>query len=81
MSDLLPEGQYAKFNLDSLLRGDTLSRYQAHKIGIDAGFLTVNEVRLIEDKPTDMVESDDTETIEAPDTEELPDMAGDTADD
>jgi phage portal protein BeeE len=84
MSDLLPRGQYAKFNLDSLLRGDTLSRYQAHKIGIDAGFLTVDEVRHIEDKPAYLNENDDAEMIEAPETvdqTELLDMAGEYADD
>lgn len=84
MSDLLPRGQYAKFNLDSLLRGDTNSRYQAHKIGIEAGFLTVDEVRQIEDKPVYLAENDTAEMIEAPETEnetELPDMAGDYADD
>lgn len=49
MSDLLVRGQYAKFNYDSLLRTDTLSRYQAHKIALEAGFLSVNEVREYED--------------------------------
>lgn len=49
MSDLLVRGQYAKFNYDSLLRTDTLSRYQAHKLALEAGFLTVDEVREYED--------------------------------
>lgn len=49
MSDLLVRGQYAKFNYDSLLRTDTLTRYQAHKIALEAGFLTVDEVREYED--------------------------------
>lgn len=48
-SDLLPRGQVAKFNVDAFLRTDTLTRYQAHKIGIDAGFLTTDEVRNLED--------------------------------
>lgn len=34
--------------MDALLRSDTQTRYQAHKLGIDAGFLTVDEVRAIE---------------------------------
>jgi len=38
----------AKFNFDSLLRTDTLSRYQAHQIAISNGFLTVDEVREME---------------------------------
>ena len=45
---LLPPGQKAKFNLDAILRPDTLTRYQAHKIGLEAGFLNVDEVRAIE---------------------------------
>jgi HK97 family phage portal protein len=48
-SDLLPRGQVAKFNVDAFLRTDTLTRYQAHKIGIDGGFLTADEARLLED--------------------------------
>lgn len=44
-TDLLPRGQYAKFNTDALLRSDTLTRYQAHQIALDSGFLTVDEVR------------------------------------
>jgi hypothetical protein len=53
-TDLLPRGQYAKFNTDALLRSDTLTRYQAHKIAIESGFLTVDEVRAdFENRPTD----------------------------
>jgi len=49
LSDLLPRGQVARFNVDAFLRPATLDRYQAHKIGIDAGFLTVDDVRRLED--------------------------------
>jgi len=48
---LLARPQFAKFNLDALLRGRTLDRYQSHQIGISAGFLTVNEARAREDLP------------------------------
>lgn len=48
LTDLLPRGQTARFNLEGLLRPDTLSRYQAHQIAINSGFLTINEVRAIE---------------------------------
>jgi HK97 family phage portal protein len=48
-SDLLPRGQVAKFNLDAFLRADTLTRYQAHEIGLRSGFLTVDDVRRLED--------------------------------
>jgi len=49
LSQLLPRGQEAKFNLDGLLRSDTMARYQAHEVGLRAGFLTVDEVRALED--------------------------------
>ena len=48
LSDLLPRGQRAVFNLDSLLRASTLDRYTAHKLAIEAGFMTPAEVREIE---------------------------------
>jgi len=51
LSRLLPERQHAKFNPDGLLRGDTKTRYEAHKIALDAGFLTVDEVRERENLP------------------------------
>ena len=51
LSYLLPERQFVKFNPDGILRGDTKTRYEAHKVGIDAGFLTVDEVREIENRP------------------------------
>lgn len=47
----LPRGTWAKANLDSILRGDTLTRYQAHGIAIERGFLTPDEVRALEDRP------------------------------
>lgn len=49
LSDMLPPGEYAKFNVDSLLRADLKTRYEAHQIAIEAGFLTIDEVREIED--------------------------------
>lgn len=36
---------FVEHSLEGLLRGDTLSRYQAYAIGIDRGFLSPNEVR------------------------------------
>lgn len=41
---------YAKFNVDSQLRGDIKSRYDAFHIGLTDGFLSVNEVRELEDR-------------------------------
>ncbi len=51
LSALLPEKQSVRFNPDGVLRGDTESRYNAHKTAIDAGFMTVDEVREIENRP------------------------------
>lgn len=45
---LTARGQTVRFNLDGLLRTDTKTRYEAHQIGLNAGFLTVDEVRAIE---------------------------------
>lgn len=36
---------FAEFLIDSLLRGDTLSRYQAYNSAINTGWMTRNEVR------------------------------------
>lgn len=47
----LPRGTVAKANLDAALRPDTLTRYQAHALGITNGFLMRNEARDIEDLP------------------------------
>lgn len=51
LSSLLPEGQYVKLNVSGLLRGDTKTRYEAYKIGLDEGFVEVPEVRGWEDLP------------------------------
>ena len=36
------------FDMSALLRGDVLTRYRAHQIGLTSGFLKVNEVRRAE---------------------------------
>lgn len=40
-----------RFNLDGIARADLLTRYQAHKEGIQGGFLTPDEARTDEDLP------------------------------
>lgn len=50
-SELLPRGQYVKFNVNARLRGNTKDRYAAHQVGIQTGFLNRNEARLLEDLP------------------------------
>lgn len=51
-SAVLPSTQTARFNLDALIRPDTKTRYESHKLGIEAGWLTKEEVREIEGLPT-----------------------------
>lgn len=46
LSELLPDD--VRFNVDGFLRPDTTTRYAAHKVAIEAGFLTIDEVRAIE---------------------------------
>jgi HK97 family phage portal protein len=52
LSFLSTRGTMVKMNVDSLLRSDTLTRYQAHQIAIASGWMTIDEVRAIEDMPT-----------------------------
>jgi HK97 family phage portal protein len=51
LSGLLPPGQRVKFNVDGLLRADLSTRYAAHASAIRAGWMSVNEARIIEDMP------------------------------
>lgn len=51
ITDLLPRGQYAEFNLTEFLRPNQKARYEAYAIGIDKKFLTVDEVRALESLP------------------------------
>lgn len=48
LSQMLPTFEYAKFNIEALLRTDTTTRYTAFKTGIEAGWLLKSEVRKIE---------------------------------
>jgi hypothetical protein len=43
------DGAYIKFNLDGLLRADIQSRMSAYSTGLQSGFLTINDVRRLED--------------------------------
>lgn len=46
-----PRGTNMRINLDALRRADTTTRYQAYAIAIQAGFMTVEEVRALENLP------------------------------
>jgi phage portal protein BeeE len=45
------EFAYIKFTIDGLLRGDANSRFSAYSSGLSAGWLTLNDVRRLEDLP------------------------------
>jgi HK97 family phage portal protein len=51
VSGLLPRTQKARFNAGGFVRATLRDRYEAHRTGIEAGFLTVNEARELEDRP------------------------------
>lgn len=51
LTSLLPRGEFAKFNVDALLRTDLASRYAAHERAIRIGMASVNERRALEDMP------------------------------
>lgn len=42
---------FIRFNLDGLLRADINNRMNAYSVGLQSGFLTVNDVRRLEDLP------------------------------
>jgi len=43
------KNHFIKLNADHLMRGDTTSRYTAYKNAIEAGFMTRNQARVLED--------------------------------
>lgn len=51
LSKLLPGGQYVKFNVAGLMRGDLAARYMSYAVGRQWGWLCANEIRALEDLP------------------------------
>lgn len=51
MNRITPAGQFVKFNVDGLLRGDTKSRHEAYQMALDGGWRNPDEVRALEDLP------------------------------
>ena len=47
----IPRGQFIKFNIDGLLRGDVKARWEAYRLGREAGVYSVNDIRAMEDLP------------------------------
>jgi HK97 family phage portal protein len=50
-SRLMPGESFLRFNMEGLLRGDLASRFTAYSQGIQAGFLSINDIRALEDLP------------------------------
>jgi HK97 family phage portal protein len=50
LSRLTVRGQYVKLNIAGLLRGDLMTRYKSYQIGLTHGFLTIDEVRALEER-------------------------------
>lgn len=50
-SEMLPRGQKARFKLEGLLRAHEKTRFETYKTALEAGFLTVDEVRAMEHLP------------------------------
>lgn len=49
LSSLLPPDAFVKINVNGLLRGDTKTRYEGYKIGLDEDFIQVEEIRAWEE--------------------------------
>lgn len=64
--DRLPRGEeaYVKFNMDGLVRADLQSRSQSYSTGLQSGFLTINDVRSLEDLPP--MEQDSANNVRVP---------------
>jgi HK97 family phage portal protein len=50
LTRLTVRGQYVKLNTGALLRGDLLTRYQSYERGLRNGFLSLDEVRALEER-------------------------------
>jgi HK97 family phage portal protein len=48
-SQLLPNNAFLKFNVDGLLRGDFQTRIQGYSVASQAGFMSINDIRKLED--------------------------------
>lgn len=58
------EEAFIRFSLDGLLRADINSRMTAYSVGRQAGFLTINDVRRLEDLPP--INDDSANTVQVP---------------
>jgi len=51
LSALLPRELFLRFNADAIVRADLKTRYEAHAIAVNTGWLSRDEVREIEGRP------------------------------
>jgi HK97 family phage portal protein len=51
LTALLPRNTYVKFNTGALLRTDLKTRYESYKLALEGGWLTLDEIRELEDRP------------------------------
>jgi phage portal protein BeeE len=51
MNDITPRGHTVRFATDSMTRPEAKERYEAYKVAIDSGLMTVDEARAKEDLP------------------------------
>jgi HK97 family phage portal protein len=50
--EILPPGYEPEFLVEGLLRADTKTRFEAYRVAIESGFMTIDEVRTRENLPT-----------------------------
>lgn len=50
LSKQLPRGQFFRFNIDGLMRGDFKSRWEGYRIGREVGAYSVNDILAMEDR-------------------------------
>jgi hypothetical protein len=72
MRDVLPRGYDVKVNFDGFLRADTKARMEAYAIGKPVGAYTLEEIRVLEDRPS-IPESSLPLPVPAPQMEEVDD--------
>lgn len=60
-SRLLPDRAFIKFNADALLRGDSATQASVYSTAIQAGYMSINDVRRLQDLPP--VEGGDTPRV------------------
>lgn len=60
LTQVMPKPQYAKFNVDAIMRADIKTRMEAHEIALRIGLETQAEGRRLEDRPplTDQEKTD-----------------------